>query len=85
MKRYWQNDPVYKRLLEVIDEYWLKNEDEEEVQIDMVFRHKNGMEQRKHLWWRNPDLPHEDKPIRAVSAKEALAELFMEMGVSDGR
>ena len=47
-KKTWQ----YKRILEILDDYWLSQPDEEYVEVKMYFRHKNGEEQTKHIIWK---------------------------------
>lgn len=55
-KTYWMDSAIYKRLMEILEVYWLENEDEETVEIDLYFRKANGEEQCKKLRWRNPNL-----------------------------
>ena len=41
-KKIWKDEYEYKRLLEILDAYWLTEPDEERVHILLHFRHKNG-------------------------------------------
>lgn len=45
----WQ----YARVLQILDEYWLSEPDEEYVRVDMYFRKKDGAEQKKTILWRD--------------------------------
>ena len=43
----------YKRILSILDEYWLTQPEEEYVEVQMYFRKSDGQEQRKTIIW-NP-------------------------------
>ena len=51
--KYWENSYEYKRLLQILDEYWLSEIGEQEVVIEMKFKHQNGVTQEKKIVWRN--------------------------------
>lgn len=51
----WKDCPEYKRLLEILKEYWLSEPDEAEVTIRMTFKKQDGQEQEKVIHWMNPD------------------------------
>jgi len=53
-RKYWKNTYEYQRILEILDDYWLTEKDESEVDIEMYFR-KGEEEQWKHIDWRNPN------------------------------
>ena len=55
-KKIWKDEYVYKRLLEILDAYWLEEADEAAVNIMLHFRHKDGQTQDKYLTWRNPNM-----------------------------
>jgi len=55
-KKFWKDSYVYKRLLEILDAYWLEEPDEAAVNIILHFRHKDGRTQDKSLYWRNPNM-----------------------------
>ena len=55
MERYWQNTWQYKRILEILDDYWITEKDETFVQIVMHFA-KGDKEQHKTIAWFNPKL-----------------------------
>lgn len=55
VKRYWENEYEYKRILEILDDYWLTSKDEILVTVEMQFL-KSGHEfQKKRIIWRNPN------------------------------
>ena len=55
MERYWQNTWQYKRILEILDDYWITEKDETFVQIVMHFK-KGDKEKHKTIVWFNPKL-----------------------------
>lgn len=50
----WKDCPEYKRLLEILKEYWLSEPDEAEVTIQMTFKKQDGQIQEKRIKWTNP-------------------------------
>lgn len=52
----WTDSWQYKRLMEVIEEYWLTQPEEARVEVDLHFLHQNGETQEKHIIWINPNL-----------------------------
>lgn len=55
-KRERKNTSEYQRILEILDDYWLSEQDEYSVDVDMHFVHGNGEEQFKHIRWINDQL-----------------------------
>ena len=55
MKKCWQNEYEYKRILEILADYWLTEPEEEYVSVNMYFRHTDGQEQWKSIHWINPN------------------------------
>lgn len=55
-KKIWKDEYVYKRLLEILDAYWLTEPNEAAVNIMLHFRHRDGQTQEKVLTWRNPNM-----------------------------
>lgn len=53
MKKCWKNTPEYKRILEILDDYWLTEPEEEEVHVTMYFKKKDGQTQEKRVCWIN--------------------------------
>ena len=37
MRKYWKNTMEYRRILEILDDYWLAEPEEDFVRIDMHF------------------------------------------------
>lgn len=48
-----KQSPQYIRILEILDDYWLSEPDEEMVEVKMYFRKADGQEQAKRIVWRN--------------------------------
>jgi len=74
IKRYWKDEYKYKRILEILEDYWLTEEDEEEVTVTMHFKHADGREQEKEIWWRNPNIENQPNEIKGVTLDELFAE-----------
>lgn len=47
----------YRRILEILEDYWLSEPDEKLVVIDMHFEKEGGETQDKRIVWRNPRFP----------------------------
>lgn len=60
----WNNSYEYKRILEILDEYWISQADEAEVEITMHFLHRNGETQDKRIIWRNPNINSMERNYR---------------------
>ena len=72
-KKIWKDEYEYKRLLEILDAYWLEEPDEAAVNIMLHFRHKDGQTQDKYLTWRNPNMrgkPNGSSILSPVTARE---------------
>lgn len=54
---YWSDTDQYRRILEILDAYWLSEKNELKVRVRMDFIHADGSTQSKCIMWRNPDLP----------------------------
>ena len=52
----WKDCHEYKRVLQILSDYWGTEPDEAYVRIDMWFAHKNGEVQGKNIIWWNPNL-----------------------------
>ena len=61
MKQYWKNEYEYKRVLEILEDYWLTEKDEAYVRIQLDFAHRDGQTQGKCIRWYNPNLSYEDR------------------------
>ena len=53
MRKYWKNTMEYRRILEILDDYWLAEPEEDFVRIDMHFE-KGDETQDKLIIWRRP-------------------------------
>ncbi len=53
-KKYWKDSNEYKRIIEILDDYWLTEKDEKFVRVEMYFQHSNGEQQSKCITWHNP-------------------------------
>lgn len=49
----WKNTSQYRRIMEILHDYWLTEPDEEYVEIKMYFLKSNGESQEKTIVWRN--------------------------------
>ena len=72
-RRYWKNEYEYQRILEILDDYWLTEKDEDKVEVVLRFRHKDGSKQEKVIRWENPNIERPNKGLRIVSLAEILA------------
>lgn len=70
-KRTWQ----YKRILEILDDYWLTEPDEEYVSVNMYFRKANGEEQCKTIVWKKPD----ENPKRGYTKEDLYIKTAAEL------
>lgn len=55
MSTNWRKSFEYHRILEILEDYWLSQPNEEKVEVTLYFKHKNGEEQRKTIKWTNPN------------------------------
>ena len=58
----WQ----YVRIMELLEDYWLTEPDEESIRVDMYFRHKNGQEQWKSIAWDNREGRNHGSDIESI-------------------
>ena len=52
----WKNSRQYKRIIEILEDYWTGEPDEAYARIDMLFIKGNGETQRKSIVWTNPNM-----------------------------
>ena len=69
-KRYWKDSIQYKRILEILDDYWLTEPDEDYVRVELFFK-KGNESQSKCITWRNPNKEHEE-PIVVLRGDELM-------------
>lgn len=60
-ERVWKNETAYQRILEILEDYWITQPNEEFVEVTMCFRRSEYDYQEKHIIWRNPNLTKENK------------------------
>ena len=54
LRKPWKYCYEYKRILDILNDYWLTEPNEDVVEVDMRFLHSNGESQAKSIIWRNP-------------------------------
>lgn len=64
----------YTRILEILNDYWIDEPDEEYVEVLMHFKKHDGQEQRKVIRWKNPKFINKN----ASSKKLKLSDLSEE-------
>jgi hypothetical protein len=52
----WKNSRQYKRIIEILEDYWTTEPDEAYVRIDMLFIKGNGETQEKSIVWMNQNM-----------------------------
>lgn len=50
----WKSSNEYKRIQEILEDYWLNQPDEKRVTVCMTFEHFDGSVQSKRIVWTNP-------------------------------
>lgn len=51
----YKNSKEFRKILDILDDYWLSEPDELRVRVTMDFIHSNGETQTKRIVWQNPD------------------------------
>ncbi len=66
-----KNTAQYKRIIEILEDYWINEPDELKVRVSMDFVKANGETQCKCLTWVNPDYQYvgPNRPV-AVQASD---------------
>ena len=79
-KKYWKDTYDYERILEILNDYWLEEEDEEEVRVTMYFKHHNGEEQEKEIEWKNPKFHVSEPmgPLQTINAADLMQDNTLE-------
>lgn len=70
MKKRWENTYEYRRILEILDDYWLSEPYEDWVKVKMAFV-KGNEYQTKYITWRRKTSKSENIP-EPVELSEAL-------------
>ena len=72
-KQYWNRTYEYQRILEILEDYWLTEADEDVVVVELHFKKADGQTQHKQIVWLNPNIPRKyGTEIKDISAKELL-------------
>ena len=58
----FKDSSQYQRILEILEDYWLTEPEEEVVAVCMYFRKHDGQQQQKCIRWRNPKYPSNTPP-----------------------
>lgn len=84
----WSKSDEYKRIQEILNDYWLNEPNEKQVQVVMTFQHMDGSEQTKSVVWRNPNVrPDPSKRTRKQNTMQdyykagAMYRLWKEISV----
>lgn len=81
MNKPWSDEYKYKRILEILDDYWISQQDELYVRVDMYFEHKNGETQSKRIVWINPVADEVDE-MREAAEKKRLDDICDKLGIT---
>ena len=56
----WKKSPHYRRILQILEDYWGDEPDEAYVEVHLKFAHANGEWQEKCITWFNPNMSNEE-------------------------
>lgn len=76
IRNYWKNEPHYKRILEIMYDYWLTEKDEFRVRVSLDFIKANGETQTKQITWQNPNYYCDAQPKTFKECVIDAGELF---------
>lgn len=65
----WKESYPYKRIQEILDDYWLSEPDELKVRVRMDFIKADGQTQSKCITWVNPNYKS-TRPLQVISLGE---------------
>ena len=68
VKNTFGNEYAYKRILEILNDYWITEPGEKHVKVDMLFEHSDGRTQHKCIEWWNKKLVPPESGIRTLSS-----------------
>lgn len=77
VKNYWKNTWQYKRILEILEDYWLTEKEEDYVKVNLYFE-KGEERQSKTIEWRR-NRQNEDAECAAPIKLKSLAEIENEV------
>ena len=52
-KRFWTNTWQYRRIMEILEDYWLTEPEEDFVQVDMDFIKGKEFQSKRIIWYRD--------------------------------
>ena len=67
IKRIWKRCYEFRRLMEILNDYWLTVPDEKFVKVELTFEKANGEKQHKVITWINPKYRNQDPELKLVS------------------
>lgn len=82
MKRCWNKEYAYGRLLDILEDYWITQPEEKRVRIDMHFEHMDGRTQDKTITWRNPRCPSEKMQLIPMSEVLTLDSVIEKLAMA---
>ena len=78
MSKTWKDTIEYRRILEILNDYWVDEPDEAAVTVDMQFQHLDGKTQTKRVVWKNPRLT--DESLQGLDIGELFSKEKMRYG-----
>ena len=87
MKLYWDKTYEYQRILEILEDYWTSEADEEAVIVKMRFKKHNGEYQAKSIRWKNPRYKEKMdlQDIELMSGSDLMKMTHEELLISTAR
>ena len=78
--KYWDKSREYKRIMEILDDYWLTEPNEDYVKIKMAFI-KGKEFQTKHITWRrNPEKGKlKIEPVNCADAMQIMISVATDL------
>lgn len=78
----WKKTYEYKRIQEILEDYWLSEPEELKVRVRLDFIKSNGETQSKCIVWRNPNIPLTEREKKDESSP---IKSFVELSQQDRR
>jgi hypothetical protein len=79
-RRGWKDCYEYKRIIEILNDYWGTEPDEDLVRVEMAFLKSNGESQRKCILWRNPNTEEGRKD--RINSAWALRDSYIKYSIN---
>jgi hypothetical protein len=84
IKRFWDKTIEYNRIMEIMEDYWLTEPEEDFVQVKMAFIKGSEFQTKRIAWRRNPpkgkpkvDLVHFSDALRIMESIESGLDEFV--------